>query len=220
MTTTDNTLEVTNKRVTMLVTFNVKEDRKEELKKALIADKQGALTENGNISMELFEHRDQHNTFYLFERWENQQALDAHFTKEYAKAVLELNKTALTSPMDILYLEDFSPLPKNDIKKPSLNDNMVDLFVFFQVKDGKQDIFIKQFEKSIAFSRPETGNVQFFFHTINGDNTRYVLYERWRNQEAIDFHFAQPYTVELFEMFKSALEKPIEEYLNFIQEIK
>ncbi len=206
-------------RVTMLVTFNVKADQKEAFKNALLADKNGALTEKGNISMELFEHKDKPNTFYLFERWNNQKSLDEHFTKKYASDVLELNKTALTKPMEILYLNDISPLPKNEIKSPLSADSPVDLVVIFKVKDGKQETFINQFKKSIVSSRPEPGNVEFFFHTVPTDNTTFVLYERWRSQAALDSHFAQPYTKELFEMFKSTLQQPIEEYLNFITEI-
>ncbi|MGO4291588.1 putative quinol monooxygenase [Chitinophaga sp. RAB17] len=206
-------------RVTMLVTFNVNADQREAFKNALIADRKGAANEKGNISMELYEHKDKPNTFYLFERWVNKKYLDEHFTKKYTKDVLELNKTALTTPMEILYLNDISPLPKNELKNPLSTDAPVDLVVIFKVKDGMQNTFIKQFEKSIVNSRPESGNVEFFFHTLPGDNTKFVLYERWRNQAALDFHFAQPYTKELFEMFKATLEKPVEEYLNFITEI-
>ncbi|MEJ5053368.1 putative quinol monooxygenase [Sphingobacterium sp. MYb382] len=207
-------------RVTMLVTFHLKAEQKDAFKKALKADKDGALKEKGNISMVLYEQKDKPNTLYLFERWENQTALDEHFTYAYAKDVLALNETALTAPMEILYLNDIAPLPKNEIKHPQASDTSVDLVVLFKVKDGMQQTFIKQFEKSIVKSRPEAGNIEFFFHTVPGDNTKFVLYERWRNQTALDFHFAQPYTIELFDVFKAALEEPIENYLNFITEVK
>ena len=206
-------------RITMLVTFNVKKDQKEAFKKLLITDKNGALKEKGNISMQLFEHRDKPNTFYFFERWENQNALDVHFTKKYTKDVLDLSETALTKPMEILYLHDVSPLPKSELKTPLTSDTPVDLVVIFKVKDGMQKTFIDQFKKSIVHSRREQGNIEFFLHTVHGDDTKFVLFERWRSQDALDFHFAQPYTQELFEMFKSALEQPIDEYLNFINEI-
>ena len=132
-------------RITMLVTFNVKKDQKEAFKKLLITDKNGALKEKGNISMQLFEHRDKPNTFYFFERWENQNALDVHFTKKYTKDVLDLSETALTKPMEILYLHDVSPLPKSELKTPLTSDTPVDLVVIFKVKDGMQKTFIDQF---------------------------------------------------------------------------
>src|ERR1700761_2780736 len=82
-------------RVTMLVTFNAKPEQREALKAALIKDKQAAAQEPGNISIVLFQHRDRPNTFYLFERWTSQQALDLHFKKPYTQFVFDLNKTAL-----------------------------------------------------------------------------------------------------------------------------
>jgi quinol monooxygenase YgiN len=205
--------------VTMLVTFTVKPEQKEAFKDALLEDAKNARTEKGNLTMELYEHKDKATTLFLFERWTNQTALDEHFEKPYTKKVLELNKIALASPMEILYLNDVAPLPSREFKKPLSADTPVDLVVIFKVKDGMQERFIQQFQKSIQNSRPETGNIAFHFHSVNEDKSAFVLYERWRNQAALDFHFAQPYTKELFELFKTALDKPVEESLNFISEL-
>jgi quinol monooxygenase YgiN len=208
-----------NTSITMLVTFNVKPGQKEILKSALLDDAKNARNEKGNITMELYEHKDKPANLYLFERWENQQALDEHFDKPYTKQVLALNKTALSSPMEILYLNDIAPLPGAALKKPVAADTPVDLIVIFTVKDGMQQGFVQQFKKSVQNSRPEEGNIAFHFHSVDGDNTKFVLYERWKSQAALDFHFTQPYTSELFELFKTALAKPVEESLNFVTEI-
>jgi quinol monooxygenase YgiN len=95
---------------------------------------------------------------------------------------------------------------------------ILSLVVIFTVKDGTQERFIQQFQKSVLNSRPETGNIAFHFYMVNESTTKFVLYERWRSQAALDFHFAQPYTKELFELFKTALTKPVEESLHFITE--
>jgi quinol monooxygenase YgiN len=215
----NNSRAKNNLMLALLVTFRVKPEQRELLKTALLEDVRNAKTEKGNITMELYEHRDQPNTFYLFERWGNQVALDLHFEKPYTRKVLELNKTALREPMEILYLNDLAPLPQKEMKKPLTADTPVDLVVIFKVKDGMQERFIQQFQKSVENSRPEAGNIAFHFHTVEGDNTKFVLYERWRNQASLDFHFAQPYTKELFELFKTALAKPVDESLNFMTEI-
>lgn len=209
----------TSAAITMLVTFNVKPEQLEVFKTVLIEDAQNARNESGNITMELYQHKDKPNILYFFERWANQKALDGHFEKSYTKRVLELNRISLHNPMEILYLDDIYPLSKFELKKPLLTDSPVDLVVVFKVKAGMQERFIQQFQKSVTKSRPETGNIAFHFHTVEDDNTKFVLYERWRNQAALDFHFEQPYTKELFELFKMALDKPVEESLNFIVEI-
>lgn len=205
--------------ITMLVTFNVKSEYESQFKNALYEDLKQARKEPGNISMELYKHRDKTNVFYFFERWESQTALDKHFEKPYTKNILELNKVALTSPMTIDYLEDVAPLPKSEMKRPLAVDTPVDLIVVFEVKNGEQQKFVHQFQKSVEHSRTEPGNILFHFHKVKGKDKKYVLYERWRDQAALDTHFEKPYTKELFEIFKIALTKPVEESLNFVTEI-
>lgn len=206
-------------QITMLVTFTVKPENKEVFKAALMEDAENARNEKGNITMELYEHKDKPSVLYFFERWHDQKVLEEHFEQPYTKKVLALNKTALASPMEILYLRDSAPLPKAELKKPRPEDTPVDLVVIFTVKEGMQERFTKQFQKSSINSRPEAGNIAFHFHSVEGEPTKFVLYERWRNQAALDFHFEQAYTKELFELFKTTLAKPVEESLNFIVEI-
>lgn len=58
--------------------------------------------------MELHRHRENENVFYLYERWQDQEALEAHFEQPYTKRILELNEVGLISPMVVDYLEDVS----------------------------------------------------------------------------------------------------------------
>ncbi len=217
---TFNTSSLFAQRVTMLVTLHVKPEKREALKAALLKDKWGAVSEPGNISMTFFESRDNPNIFYLFERWVSQEALDSHFQQPYTVFALELSKTALASPMEITKLNDIDPMPKDQIKAPLPTDTSVDLICIFSIKPGMGQIFIDQFRKSIVHSRPEPGNINFFFHTVPGDTSTYVLYERWKSEAALQSHFQEPYTKELFEMFKRTLPQPAEHYLHYVKEIK
>lgn len=90
----------------MLVTFNVKSEYIQAFKEALLDDQKNARQEVGNIAMELHRHRDKENVFYLYERWESQAVLEAHFEQPYTKKILELNEVGLISPMEVEYLED------------------------------------------------------------------------------------------------------------------
>jgi quinol monooxygenase YgiN len=206
--------------ITMLITFNIKPEKFEEFRDALVNDAKNAKKESGNITMELYQNNDKPNILYLFERWVNQEALDKHFEMGYTKDVLRLNDTSLKSPMEILYLDDIEPLEPNKFKKPQESDTPVDLIVVFNVVDGIEKRFIEQFKNSVKNSRPESGNIAFHFHTVKDQRAKFVLYERWRNQAALDFHFQQPYTVELFELFNTALAVPLNDSLNFISEVK
>lgn len=93
-------------QVVMLVTFHVKPEGINDLKQALLNDVTHARQELGFISMDLFAAKDNPNTLFLLERWQNQAAFDSHFTQPHTKSVLELAKTALTHPLEICALED------------------------------------------------------------------------------------------------------------------
>lgn len=206
--------------IVMLVTFHVKVQYRRSLQQALAKDVVYAKKEPGNVTMELYRHKENENIFYLFERWTDQEALDRHFEMPYTQAVLKRCDRALTTPMQIDYLKDISPIPFSSMKLPEGDDKPINLFVFFEVKEGRQQQFIDQFAKSVENSRSEPGNIHFHFHKVLGQPNNFVLYERWRNQEVLDTHFEKPYTKELFTLFETVLYKPVIEDLHYVVEIK
>lgn len=87
----------------------------------------------------------------------------------------------------------------------------VALVVNFDVKPGAAAEFEKVFLRSVTCSRMEPGNVTFNIHKVLGAERQYVLYEVWRNKDALDSHFARPYTKTLFSMFERNLTRPLSE---------
>lgn len=205
----------------MLVTFRTKPAYGKEFEEALRIDLEHARTEEGNLSMYLYETKESPGTYFLFERWKNQQALDEHFEKPYTKAVLGLSEKALADPMEILYLRDLAPLsPVHYDRAPVKPEEAVELVVIFSVKEGLQQKFIRQFEYSVANSRLEAGCIAFHIHSVDDQPDIFVLYERWESQAVLDSHFEQPYTKKLFRVFEEVLEKPLEDSIIFMSLIK
>lgn len=95
-------------QIAMLVTFKVKPDMRNALKQALVDDLAHSPEEAGYISMNLFSAKDDPNTLFLLERWQNQSAFDQHFAQPHTQAVLKLTETALTSPLEILTLKNLN----------------------------------------------------------------------------------------------------------------
>jgi quinol monooxygenase YgiN len=208
-----------NVQIVMLVTFKVKPEMRSAFKQVLLDDVINAQQESGCISMTLFEAKDDPNTMFFFERWQDQSALDSHFAQSYTKAVIELANVALTEPMEILYLKDLAPLPVENLQDSAVSPDGVDLIVPFEVKEGMDERFKEQFLNSVKHSRPELGCIAFHIHAVQGNDSQFLLYERWKNQSAFDFHLAQTYTQELFESFSSTLAKPVEDCLVYIREL-
>lgn len=103
--------------------------------------------------------------------------------------------------------------------KPSANGEVI-LVVDFEVKPGMEDEFQRAFKRSVLCSRLEPGNVAFNIHKVHDTERRYVLYEIWRNTEALNIHFETPYTKALFATFDRTLVRPVTEGgLHFLAEI-
>lgn len=98
-----------NQQIVMLVTFKVKPEMHNVFKQSLLDDITQACQESGYISMNLFATKDDPNTLFLLERWQNQLALDSHLAQPYTKAVLELAETALIHPLEIHQLAECIP---------------------------------------------------------------------------------------------------------------
>ena len=103
--------------------------------------------------------------------------------------------------------------------QPSPNGEVA-IIVNFEVKPGAEAEFESVFRRSVTCSRLEPGNITFNVHKILGSERNYALYEVWRNEDAVNSHFARPYTVALFSMFDRNLVRPITEGgLQFVQDL-
>ncbi|MDD6210872.1 MAG: putative quinol monooxygenase [Bacteroidales bacterium] len=51
-------------------------------------------------------------------------------------------------------------------------------------------------------SKSESGNISYTLYRETSDGNRFVFVEEWKDQAAIDFHFAQPYFIEFGEKSK------------------
>ncbi|HEY9622498.1 MAG TPA: antibiotic biosynthesis monooxygenase family protein [Crinalium sp.] len=103
------------KQINLLVTFKVKPEMSHAFKQLLLNDLAHASQEDGYIAMNLFAAKDDPNTLFLLESWQNQEAFDHHLSQPHTEAVLKLAETALTNPMQLCFLENLSSLSQPEV---------------------------------------------------------------------------------------------------------
>ena len=54
-------------------------------------------------------------------------------------------------------------------------------------------------------SRNEAGNISYVLYRDSEEPARFIFVQEWKDQAAIDFHFAQPYFVKFGEIVRTAL---------------
>jgi len=80
-----------------------------------------------------------------------------------------------------------------------------------QFKPGSADHVLRTFLPAIALTRAEPGNNDFQLFKVAAAEDTFIVFERWRDQAALDRHWQQPYTKEIFALFAGYLAKPFSE---------
>lgn len=204
---------------TIFVTVKVKEGYKHKMKESLVIDVEGAQKEKGNLLMELYEDRNISNTLYLYEKWENRQALWKHFELPHTQQAFKAGEK-YGAGVEFLYLKAILPVSEKEIKLPDAADETVDLFIEFTVKENLKEKFLEKMFKSIRMSRQEKGNIAFQLYKVRNHSSKFVLRERWRNQEVLDAHLQKSYTKELLEIFPEVLAVPLHDGKNYTEALK
>lgn len=85
--------------------------------------------ESGNIEFNVYRERDKKDRLLIFERWENQAALEHHWQQDYTKEALGIFEQYLLKPLsdedDVTYMCAMIPMgsrssPKKPIKAADL----------------------------------------------------------------------------------------------------
>lgn len=202
--------------VTLFVKVTAKAESNQKAKDALLADVNGARTETGNYKMELYEAQGKPDTFYLFERWKDQSALEEHFKQPYTAGAFDLQKSDLTAPIEMNYLTDLWPL--KNLEKES-HEALTTLIVPFEVKPGKGPELVALFKEFVPIVRQEQGNVEFHFYSVGGNDNLFILYERWKSQQYLDLHNQWKTTHELVKKVGPLLSGTVMESILFVKDI-
>lgn len=63
---------------------------------------------------------------------------------------------------------------------------------------GREDALVAAFEACATQTHTEQGCLTYALHRDNATRGHFVILERWRSQEDLDTHLAQPWTADLF----------------------
>lgn len=76
----------------LIATLKIKPGSMPAIKEAVMPCIEGTRNEPGNISYDLFQSATDENTLTFVERWENQEAVDNHFTEPHFLAWREIGQ--------------------------------------------------------------------------------------------------------------------------------
>lgn len=201
---------------TQIVSFTVKPEYIDAFRQVLLENKAGTDSEAGNIAMRMYTDNNNPNVIYSYERWQDEAAADYHRSQDYVQNLVKLADVALAAPVEILTLNDTTPLPVEPLK-PASDDPRFNIFFIFKIQAGSRSELLQQFEKHITNTRTELGCLMFDLYTVDGDKQTLVAYEHWcKESDVWDIHFNQPYAVETGNLLEQKIIGDMQQYMHFV----
>ncbi|WP_121627908.1 putative quinol monooxygenase [Poseidonibacter antarcticus] len=206
--------------INKIVKFDVKPEYIESFKTALLNDKENTKKELGCVEFRVYVDNKNPSLFFTYERFIDQAAFENHLNQDYVKELEKLIPVVLSTPVKFLSLGETNPLPIA-LKEANKEDDEFVIFFEFKFKDGYKDKLIQRFGKHIPETRKEKGNLLFDLFTIEGQDDTLMVYEHWRKESDVwDIHFKQPYAEITGALMNESVVGNLEQYMNFVTEIK
>jgi putative intracellular protease/amidase/quinol monooxygenase YgiN len=195
--------------IAKLTMYEVTENVSESFKKALKDYVTASLSSKENIMAEAFYEQEKPTILWLIERWNGKKQLEDFSKKTQAKALQSLTEKALKTAPKIYYVKDLEPLTKEQWRKTSKKeDDQLVIMLFVDGKKGTEQHFKDTYHIAMPQFRSEPGVVTYQLSEIEGDQTQFVTYEKFRSNDAFQYHLNFPPIKPVIEYLETNIKKP------------
>src|SRR6478672_11310114 len=203
-----------------LTRYAVKPDYQEEFQRSLSNYVSQALAQAGNIQAEAYYERDNQSVLWLVERWRNRNELERFGNSSQSRAIDSLKGKALSMNEETYYVTDLEPISKRQWRRAArAQDHPLTQMLFVDSKEGTQDEFKGAYHVAMPQFRSEPGVVIYQFSQLLGEDTKFVTYEKFRSEEAFQYHLKFPPIKPVIDYLHTSIkEQPFEKGLHTLVE--
>ncbi|CAN5167974.1 hypothetical protein BH09BAC4_BH09BAC4_01390 [soil metagenome] len=192
-----------------LTKYTVQPSHQGPFRLALSAYVQQALDSESNIMAEAYAEIENPTVLWLIERWDNQQALATLQDSNQSKAIDTLTEAGLTAPVEKFSVTDLEPLSKEAWRRqPNASDDPMTVMLFVEAKPDTQEEFKKRYHAAMPAIRSEEGVVTYQLTQLEGDGTKFLTYEKFRNVEALQIHLKIPPVGPILDFLHTSITNP------------
>jgi quinol monooxygenase YgiN len=203
-----------------LTRYAVKPDYQEKFRRSLSEYVLRALAQEGNIQAEAYYERDNQSVLWLVERWRNRNELERFGNNSQSRAIDSLKGNALSMNAETYYVTDLEPISKRQWRRPArAEDHPLTQMLFVDSKEGTQDEFKGTYHVAMPQFRSEPGVVTYQLSQLLGEDTKFVTYEKFRSEEAFQYHLKFPPIKPVIDYLHTNIKKqPFEKGLHTLVE--
>jgi quinol monooxygenase YgiN len=94
-------------------------------------------------------------------------------------------------------------------RRKNMNNTEITIIVPIKAKTEFRDEVKKTLLNLSELTNQEVGNICYCLHQANDDSNQFVIYEKWKDQAALDFHMNQDYLKDFLNESKTILAEEI-----------
>jgi len=187
-----------------LTRYELKPAYQEQFKKALSGYVRHALADEANIMAEAYYEKEHPLVLWLIERW-----TDSKQPNKLGELIAPLTITHLLKPATVYFLKDLEPLNKQQWRRTAkVADQPLTVMLFVDAKKGTEQNFKKIYHKAMPQFRSEAGVVTYQLSQIEGHDTQFVTYEKFRSEDAFQYHLKFPPIQPVIDYLNTSIKRP------------
>ncbi|WP_195760072.1 antibiotic biosynthesis monooxygenase [Flavobacterium sp. LC2016-23] len=195
--------------VSKITKYEVKEEYLDPFKKTFSDYVFYSLASKGNIMSEGLYDQNKTNVLWLIERWNSENQMEDFNKGPQGKELESLAKKALKNAPKTYYVKDLEPLTKEQWRTAAKKeDNPLIVMLFVDAKKGTQQNFKDTYHIAMPQFRSEPGVVTYQLSEIEGDDTKFVTYEKFRSNDAFQYHLNFPPIKPVLDYLQTSITNP------------
>lgn len=175
-----------------------------------------SLQSEMNVISEAYYEQADTTVLWVIERWRNKDGLDEASKSAGFKAIESLSRGSLKRPAKTIYVKDLEPLPRSQWRSVAgKQDQPLTIMLFVDAKPGTENDFKEVYRTAMPQFRNEPGVINYQLSQLEEDSTRFVTYEKFRNEDAFQYHLNFPPIQPVIDYLHTSIkEQPFEAGLH------
>lgn len=167
-----------------------------------------SLRQKGNILSEAYFEQENPSVMWIIERWENRNEFEENSQRPPFRIIESMSKKVLVQPAKVIYAKDLEPLSKQQWRKVARrSDKPITIMLFVDARAGTEDNFKKVYHTAMPLFRGEVGVVTYQLSQLEEDSTRFVTFEKFRDEDAFQYHLKFPPIQPVIDYLETSIKK-------------
>ena len=197
-----------NSVVARLIRYEVQPEFQAAFRQAVSDYVSHSLKSETNVSSEAYHEQADTTVLWLIERWSNKEELDKASKSSSFKAIGSLSRSSLKQPAKMVYMKDLEPLSKEQWRKVAQKqDQPLTIMLFVDAKPGTENNFKEVYHTAMPQFRSEPGVINYQLSQLEEDGTQFVTYEKFRNEDAFQYHLNFPPIQPVIDYLNTSIKK-------------